>query len=46
MYLGSHSFNVSDLNPFSTGVANSWTNFLPPGEHDEDLRDRAFTDKA
>jgi len=41
MYLGSHSFNVSDLTPFSTGVANSWTNSLPPGEHDENLGDRA-----
>ena len=45
-YLGSHSFNVSDLTLFSTGVANSWTNSLPPREHDEDLRDRAPTDQA
>jgi len=27
-YLGSHSFNVSDLTPFATGVANSWKNSL------------------
>jgi len=45
-YLGSHSFNVSDLTPFSAGVANSWTNSLPPEEHDEDLRDRASLDQA
>ena len=37
-YLGSHSFNISDLTPFSIGLPNSWTNSLPPGEHDEDLK--------
>ena len=46
MYLGRNSFNVSDVTPFSVVVANSWTNSLPPGEHDEDLRDRAFHDQA
>ena len=40
-YLESNSFNVSDLTPFYAGVANSWTNSLPLGEHDEDLRDGA-----
>jgi len=30
-YLGSHSFNVSDLTPVSASVANSWTNSFPPG---------------
>jgi len=39
-YLGSHSFNISDLTPFSTGLPNSWTNSLPPGEHDEELGER------
>jgi len=32
MYLGSHSFNISDLTPFSAGLSNLWTNSLPPGE--------------
>jgi len=32
--------------PVSTGVANSWTNSLPPGEHDEDLRDSASIGQA
>jgi len=45
-YLMSHSFNVSDLTPFSASFANSWTNSLPPKEHDEDLRDSAPTDQA
>jgi len=45
-YLGSHSFNVSDLTPFSTGVANLWTKSLPPGEHDEDMRDSAPIEPA
>jgi len=43
-YLGSNSFNVSDLTPFSTGVSNSWTNSLQPGEHDETLTDRASSE--
>jgi len=42
-YLGSHSFNISDLTHFSAGLPNSWTNSLPPGEHDEDLEERAPT---
>ena len=45
-YLGSNSFNISDLTPFSTGLPNSWTNSLPPGEHDEDLEERAPTNHA
>ena len=35
-YLGSNSFNISDLTPFSAGLPNSWTNSLQPGEYDED----------
>jgi len=45
-YLGIHSFNVSDLTPFSVGVANSWMNYLPPGKHDKNLRDKVFIDQA
>ena len=45
-YLGSNSFNVSDITPFSAGVANSWTNALPPGENNADLRDRVFPDQV
>ena len=40
-YLSSHSFNISDLTPFSAGLPNSWTNSLPPEEHDEDQGERA-----
>ena len=43
MYLGSHSFNISDLTLFSAGLPNSWTNSLPPGEHDEDQGERMPT---
>ena len=43
-YLGSHSFNISDLTPFSTGLPNLWGNSLPPGEHDGDLGEGAPTD--
>jgi len=35
-YLGSHSFNISYLTPFSVGFQNSSTNSLSPGEHDVD----------
>ena len=45
-YLGSHSFNISDLTPFSTSLPNSWTNSLPPGEHDENQGERAPTTQA
>jgi len=45
-YLGSNSFNVSDLTPFSAGLPNSWTNSLPSGEHDEDLEEGVPTDQA
>jgi len=45
-YLGSNSFNVSDLTTFSTGVSNSWTNYLQPGEHDGTLRDKTTTELA
>jgi len=42
-YLGSHSFNISDLTSFFAGLPNSWTNSLPPGEHDEDQGERVPT---
>jgi len=45
-YSGSNSFNISDLNPFSAGLPNSWTNSLPLGEHDEDLGRSAPMDQA
>jgi len=45
-YLGSNSFNISDLTPFSIGLPNSSTNSLPPGEHDEDLGGSAPMDQA
>ena len=35
-YLGSHTFNISDLTPFSVGLQNSWSNFLQLGEYDGD----------
>ena len=35
-FLGSHTFNISDLTPFIAGLQNSWTNSLQPGEHDGD----------
>jgi len=45
-YLGSNSFNVSDLTLFSTGLPNSRTNSLPRREHDEDLEESAPTYQA
>jgi len=33
-FLGSHTFNISDLTPFSVGLQNSWTNSLQLGEYD------------
>jgi len=44
-YLGSNSFNASDLTPFFAGLPNLWINSLPPGEHDEDLEEGAPTDE-
>jgi len=35
-YLGSDSFNISDLTHLSTSLPNSWTNSLPPEEHGEE----------
>ena len=35
-FLGSHTFNVSDLTPFSVGLQNSWSNSLQLGEYDGD----------
>jgi len=40
-YLGSNSFNISDLTPFSAGFQNSWTNSLQPGKYDEYLLEEA-----
>jgi len=34
-YLGSNSFNITDLTPFSAGFQNSWMNSLQLGEYDE-----------
>jgi len=45
-YFGSNSFNISDLTAFSVGLPNSWTNSLPPGEHDVDLEESVPTDQA
>jgi len=42
-YLGSHSFNISYVTPFSTGLPNSWKNSLPPREHDETQGERVPT---
>ena len=33
-YLGSNSFNITDLTPFDAGFQNSWRNSLEPGEYD------------
>ena len=35
-FLGSHTFNVSDLTPFFVGLQNLWTNSLQLGEYDGD----------
>ena len=35
-FLGSHTFNISDLTPFSVGLQNSWSNSLQLGEYDGD----------
>jgi len=35
-FLGSHTYNISDLTPFSAGSQNSWSNSLQLGEHDGD----------
>jgi len=45
-YLGSNSFNVSDLTPFFTSVSNSWINSLQHGEHDGTLRGRTTIELA
>ena len=45
-YLGSHSFNISYLTPFSTGLQNLWTNSLSPREHDEDQGERTPESQA
>jgi len=45
-YLGSNSFNISDLTPFFVGLPNVWTNFLPPEVHDEDLGGSALMDQT
>jgi len=35
-FLGSDTFNISDLTPFSVGLQNSWSNSLQLGEYDGD----------
>ena len=35
-YLGSNTFNISDLTPFSVGLQNSWSNSLQLGKYDGD----------
>jgi len=35
-FLGSHTFNISDLTPFSVGLQNSWSNSLQLREYDGD----------
>ena len=35
-FLGSHTFNISDITPFSVGLHNSWSNSLQLGEYDGD----------
>jgi len=35
-FLGSHTFNISDLNPFFVGLQNSWSNSLQLEEYDGD----------
>jgi len=35
-FLGSHTFNISVLTPFSVGLQNSWSNSLQLGEYDGD----------
>ena len=35
-FLGSHTFNISDLTPFSLGLQNSWSNSIQLGEYDGD----------
>ena len=35
-FIGSHTFNINDLTPFSLGLQNSWSNSLQLGEYDGD----------
>jgi len=35
-FLGSHTFNISDLTPFSIGLQNSWSNSLQLVDYDGD----------
>jgi len=35
-FLGSHTFNISDLTPFFVGLHNLWSNSLHLGKYDED----------
>ena len=35
-FLGSHTFNISDLTSFSVGLQNSWSNSLQLEEYDGD----------
>jgi len=39
-FLGSHTFNISDLTLFSVGLQNSWSNSLQFGEYDGDQEEQ------
>ena len=45
-YLGSNSFNITDLTPFDAGFPNSWTNSLQPGEYDRNQVEDAQAHEA
>jgi len=40
-YLGSNSFNVTDLTSFDAGFPNLWTNSFQPGEYDGNQVEKA-----
>ena len=44
-FLGSHTFNISDLTPFSVGLQNSWSNSLQLGEYDGDQEEEENEDE-
>ena len=44
-FLGSHTFNINDLTPFSVGLQNSWSNSLQLGEYDEDQEEEEKEDE-
>ena len=44
-FLSSHTFNISDLTPFSVGLQNSWSNSLQLGEYDGDQEEEENEDE-